>query len=63
MSRDSPVGISTALDWTAGDRFLKEATDFSLLHTVSTGCGAHPAFSPMGTAGSFPESKAVEVWS
>jgi hypothetical protein len=26
----------------------------SLLHIVQTGSGAHPAFYPMGTTGSFP---------
>lgn len=31
--------------------------DFSLLHRVQTGYGAHPAFHPMGTADSFPSVK------
>jgi hypothetical protein len=29
------------------------AKDFSLLHSVQTGSGAHPIFHPMGTGGSF----------
>jgi hypothetical protein len=37
--------------------------DFSLLHSVQTGSGAHPASYPMGNEGSFPWSKAAEVWS
>jgi hypothetical protein len=31
---------------------------FSLLHSVQTGSGAHPASYPMGTAGDFPGGKA-----
>jgi hypothetical protein len=46
-SRDSSVGIATGygLD---GPGF-----DFSLLHSVQTGSGAHPASYPIGTGGSF----------
>jgi hypothetical protein len=32
--------------------------EFSLLHVVQTGSGAHPASYPTGTGGSFPGSKA-----
>jgi hypothetical protein len=32
--------------------------DFSHLHIVQTGSGAHPAFYPMGTGGSFPGGEA-----
>jgi hypothetical protein len=28
--------------------------EFSLLHVIQTGSGAHPASYPMGTGGSFP---------
>jgi hypothetical protein len=37
--------------WTAGVRFPAGASDFSLLHSVQTGPGAHPASYPMGTVG------------
>jgi hypothetical protein len=31
----------------------RQGQDFSLLHVVQTGSGAHPASYPMGTGGSF----------
>jgi hypothetical protein len=34
---------------TAGVRFLAGARDFSLLHRIQTGSGAHPAFYQIGT--------------
>jgi hypothetical protein len=33
--------------------------EFSILHVVQTGSGAHPAFYPIGTGGSFFEDKAT----
>jgi hypothetical protein len=33
--------------------------EFSVLHVVQTGSGAHPASYPMGTGGTFPEGKAI----
>jgi hypothetical protein len=44
--------------WTAWVRF-PEVQDFSLLHSVQTGSGAHPASYQMGTGGSFPGGKAA----
>jgi hypothetical protein len=40
-----------ATGWTAGFRFPAGARDLSLLHSVNTGPGAHPASYPMGTRG------------
>jgi hypothetical protein len=37
--------------------------NFSLNHRVQNDYGAHPAFSPMGTRGSFPGGKAAGEWS
>jgi hypothetical protein len=37
----------------------RKGQEFSLLHVVKTGSGAHPASYPMGTGGSFPWSKAA----
>jgi hypothetical protein len=37
--------------------------DFLLRHHVHTGSGAHPAFCPMATGGSFCGSKAAGAWS
>jgi hypothetical protein len=59
-SRDSSVGI--ALGYGLDDRgsrvqFPAGAGNFSLHHGVQNGSGAHPASSPMGTRGSFPEIK------
>jgi hypothetical protein len=51
--RDSSVGVATG--WTAGVQFPARGKRFSLLHSVQTGSGAHPASYPMGTGGgSFP---------
>jgi hypothetical protein len=60
MSRDSAVGIATALR--AGRPGVEEyesrqGQDFSPLYVVQTGSGAHPASYPMGVGGSFPEDK------
>jgi hypothetical protein len=54
-SRDSSVGIETG--WTAGVRFPAEKREFSLLHGVQTGSGAHPATYPTGAWSSIPGGK------
>jgi hypothetical protein len=49
------VSCLTGLDDRAiGVRSPAEAKDFSSSLCVQTGSGAHPAFCPMGTGGSFP---------
>jgi hypothetical protein len=45
------------MGWTTGVRSPTEAEDFSSSPCVQTGSGAHPAYCPMGTAGSFPGVK------
>jgi hypothetical protein len=40
-------------------RFLTENRDFSLLHSLQTGSGAHLASYPMSTEDSIPEGKAT----
>jgi hypothetical protein len=47
-SQDSSVSIATA--WTAGFRFSAGTRDFSLLHSVRTGSGAHLASYPIEEA-------------
>jgi hypothetical protein len=42
-------------------RFPAAAGNFSLLHRVQNGSGAHSASYPMGTRGSFPGGKAADV--
>jgi hypothetical protein len=37
--------------------------EFSLLHVVQTGSGAHPASYPMATGGFFPGGEAAGAWS
>jgi hypothetical protein len=37
----------------------EQGLNFSLLHNVQTGTGAHPASYRMGTAGCFPAGKAA----
>jgi hypothetical protein len=54
---ESSVGIE--MGWTADVRFPAAAKDFSLLHSVQTVSGAHPAACPIGTRGSFLWGKAV----
>jgi hypothetical protein len=49
--------------WTAEVRFPVGARYFSLLHSVQTGSGAHPASYPMGTGFSFSGGKAAGKWS
>jgi hypothetical protein len=44
--------------WTIGVRSPTGAEDFSSSPCVQTGSGAHPAFYPVGTGGSFPGGKA-----
>jgi hypothetical protein len=61
-SRDTSVGI--ALGYGLDDRgsrvrFPPGAGDFSLVHRVQNGSGAHLASYPMGTRGSFPGGKAA----
>jgi hypothetical protein len=60
-SRGSAVAITTGYgldDRGAGVR-VPVGQEFSLLHVVQTGSGAHPASYPMGTGGSFLASKAA----
>jgi hypothetical protein len=42
---------------TVGVRFLTVAKDFSLLYSVQTCTGAHPASCKMGDGGFFPGGK------
>jgi hypothetical protein len=46
--------VNIAMSWTAGVRFPARARNISLFHSVQTGFGAHPAFYPVVTGGSFP---------
>jgi hypothetical protein len=55
--RDSSAGIATG--WTAGIRFPEWPRDFSLVHNVPTGFGAHPDSYPMSTGSGVLGSKAV----
>jgi hypothetical protein len=52
-----------ATGWTIkGPEFeFRFGQEFSLLHVVQIGPGAHPASYPMGTGGSFLGGKATEV--
>jgi hypothetical protein len=54
MSRDSPVGIDMGYGLDGRDSIPVQAKDFSLLHSVQTGSGTHPASYAMGTGGCFP---------
>jgi hypothetical protein len=52
------VGIATGYGLEARVRF-PAVQDFSLLHSVQIGSGAHPASHPMSTGGSFAGGKAA----
>jgi hypothetical protein len=41
----------------------QQGQDFSLLHSIQTGCWAHPASYPMGPEGEFPRGKTTRAWS
>jgi hypothetical protein len=58
-SRDSSVGIALGygMDGVLGFDSRRGAENFSLHHRVQNGSGAHPAYYPMDTRGSFPGVK------
>jgi hypothetical protein len=56
-SRDSSVGTATGYEV----QFPARARDVSLLHSVQTGSGAHPASTPMDIWGSFTEDIAARA--
>jgi hypothetical protein len=49
---NSSLGIATG--YTAGVRLPVGERDVSLLHSVQTGSGVHPASYPMGIGGALP---------
>jgi len=58
--------VSIALGYRLDDqgsrfRFLAGVGNFSPYHCVQTSSGAHPAYYPMGTRGSFPRGKVTRV--
>jgi hypothetical protein len=60
-SQESIVGISTGYSLDDGGFGVRVPIEsrISLLHVVETGSGAHPAFYPLGTGGSFSGGKAA----
>jgi hypothetical protein len=59
-------GITSSVSFksllTEGSEFESlRGQQFSLIHVVQTGSGAHPTSYPMGTVGSFPGGKAAEA--
>jgi hypothetical protein len=65
MCPGSAICIATAYtldDWGVGV-WVPVGSEFSLLHIIQTGSGAHPASYPMGTGGSFLGGKVAGVWS
>jgi hypothetical protein len=55
---DGRGSVSIATGWMAADRFWAGARDFSPLHSIQAGAGAHSAPYPMGTGGSVPGGEA-----
>jgi hypothetical protein len=65
VSRDSSVGIGIGYELEnrgTGIRFPAGARDFSVLHSVQTGSGAHPSSYPISTGGPFFRGKAAWTW-
>jgi hypothetical protein len=65
-SRDSSVGIATGYgldDRGSRVQVPAGARNFSLHHRVQNGSGAHRAYYPVGTRGSFRGGKAAGAWS
>jgi hypothetical protein len=62
-SRGSSVGITSGYGFTTEGSKLepRSGKDFSFLHVIQTGSGAHSASYPMGTGGSFPRGKMTEA--
>jgi hypothetical protein len=58
-SRDSSVGIAASCRLDSPGSVPGKARDSSLLHSIQTGSGAHPASYPMGTGYYFPGCKAA----
>jgi hypothetical protein len=58
--RDSSVSIATGYGLDNEGSIPGRVKIFSLLHSVQTSSGAHPASHPMGTEGSFSEGKAAK---
>jgi hypothetical protein len=58
-SQDIPVGIATGYVLGSRNSIPEGARDFSFLHSVQTGSGAHQASCSLGTGGSFPGCKAA----
>jgi hypothetical protein len=56
------LGVGIATGWKTRVWF-PTVHDFSLLYSVQTGSGAHPAFYPMGIGGSYTGGKAGGAWS
>jgi hypothetical protein len=54
------IGVGIVAGWTVEVRFPAGAR-FSLLHSVQTGSGDHPASYPKGTRDDFSWSKATEA--
>jgi hypothetical protein len=48
------VGIATGWTTERSEFESRYGEEFYLLRVIQTGSGAHPAYYPMGTAGSFP---------
>jgi hypothetical protein len=65
MYPGSAICIATAygLDDQGVGVWVPVGSEFSLLHNMQTGSGAHPASYPMDTWGSFPGGKVAGVWS
>jgi hypothetical protein len=59
MSRDNSVGIATGYELDGRGWIPDRGRDFSLLHSVQSGSGAHLTSHAMGTGNSFLGGKAA----
>jgi hypothetical protein len=58
-SQDSSVGMATDCSQDGRDSILSRTKEFSVLHSLQTGTGAHPVSYPMSTGTYFPGGNAA----
>jgi hypothetical protein len=56
-----PAQLSLYNDWLDGPGLIPGSARFSLVHSVETDSGPHPASYPMATVGSFPGGGGVKL--
>jgi hypothetical protein len=63
LSQDSLIAIGMSYGQDGWGLIPSRGKRFSLLHSIQTSSGAHPASYPVGTRGSFSSRKVAGAWS